>query len=350
MSEFPDFCCPQCKGLLYFHAKEYSCPQCTKRYPIVLGFPDFRVFHNQYTDYEPDDYKKAEFLLEQSDKLNFKELVRLYYSINPRVSKDRAERFMGRMFALVEKEVESLKEIEEVSKKRYRNRIGSDAVLEIGCGAGEFLIAAKDKFKHVIGIDITLRWLVVARKRLDELGLKALLICACAEYLPFEDGSFDLVIAEDVLEHVRCQEATLGECRRVMNRGGILFIATPNRFSIAPEPHVRVWGVGFLPRKWMNGYVKLFKGVSYEREYYKVLSFFELRMLLRKCSFQDHEILLPRIPEAELKGFSTFEKIQVAVYNMVGKIPFIRALLYVIGPFFHIVCYANKGRDGEDEL
>jgi hypothetical protein len=97
--------------------------------------------------------------------------------------------------------------------------------------------------------------------------------------------------------------------------------------------------VGFLPRKWMNGYVKMFKGISYE--HYKIVSFFELKMLLRKCSFQDHDILIPSILKAELKGFSIFEKIQVAIYDLVRKIPFVRVLLYTMGAFFHILCYPN---------
>jgi ubiquinone/menaquinone biosynthesis C-methylase UbiE len=315
----------------------------------VLGFPDFRVFANSYIEYE-DDYKKAEFLAEQSDKLDFKGLAKLYYDITPRVSKDRSERFLRRMFTLVEKGAENLKEIKEISEKRYRKRKCSNAVLEIGCGTGGFLVAAKDNFKHVIGIDIALRWLVLARKRLNELGLEVPLICAFAEYLPFEVGSFDLIVAEDVLEHVRDQEATLRESRRVLNRKGILFLATPNRFSIAPEPHVRVWGVGFLPRRWMNGYVKLIKGIPYPYEHYKLLSFFELKMLLRRCSFQDHEFLLPRILEAELDSFSTFERIQIVMYELIRKTPLIRLLLYLFGPFFHIICYADKVHDRRIEL
>jgi ubiquinone/menaquinone biosynthesis C-methylase UbiE len=347
-SSYPVFCCPQCKGPLKFGWEEYSCPQCVKRYPIVLGFPDFRVFTNPHIDYEYD-YKIAEFLVEQSDKLDFEGLAKLDSKTTPlSISKDRTDRFMRRMFALVEKGVENLTEIEEISEKYYRNVIGSNAVLEIGCGTGGFLVATKDKFKHAMGIDIALRFLVFSKKRINELGLKARLICGCAEYLPFEDGSFDLVVAEDVLEHVRDQEATLRECHRVINKKGILFLATPNRFSIAPEPHVGVWGVGFLPRKWMNKYVKLIKGIPYE--HYKVLSFFELKMLLRKCSFQNHKILLPSILKAELKGFSTFEKIQVAIYDLVRKIPFIRASLYIIGPFFHIICRPNKDGSKKDSL
>ncbi len=90
--------------------------------------------------------------------------MRLYWSITPEVSEDRAERFTKRTFALVEKGVENLKEIEASSRKK--DQTGFNAVLEIGCGTGGFLVAAKEKFKHVIGIDIAFRWLVIAKKGL----------------------------------------------------------------------------------------------------------------------------------------------------------------------------------------
>ncbi len=342
MPQFPDFCCPQCKGSLNFTGKEYSCPQCAKKYPVVLGIPDFRVFPDSYISYE-DDYQKARFLIEkaEADNLDFKGLVRLYWSITPEVSEDRAERFMKRTFALVEKGVENLKEIETLSRRK--DQTGFNAVLEIGCGTGGFLVAAKEKFKHVIGIDIAFRWLIIAKKRLDELNLDVPLICACAEALPFKEETFDLIVAENVLEHVRGQEDMLKECRRLLNSDGVLFLTTPNRFGLTPEPHVRVWGVGFLPRKWMGRYVKLIKGIPYR--HLKVLSFPEINKLLKKVSFQNYRILFPSLPQEELKNFSALEKFQVAMYEALRKTPFIRSCLYILGPSFHILCYANKNPD-----
>jgi SAM-dependent methyltransferase len=158
--------------------------------------------------------------------------------------------------------------------------------------------------------------------------------------LPFNDGSFDLVIAENVLEHVREQAAALKECYRVTRDEGILFLSTPNRFGLTPEPHVRVWGVGFLPRRWMKPYVKLVKGIPYE--HIRILSLFALKRLLRDSSFKVHQIVLPAAPIDQVKNFSAFEKLQAAVYESIRKTPVMRAFLYLFGPFFHVLCRAHK--------
>ena len=58
-------------------------------------------------------------------------------------------------------------------------------VLDLGCGTGSFLAAAGRELPDVGGVDIAMRWLLVARKRLDEEGLgRVPLACACAEGLP----------------------------------------------------------------------------------------------------------------------------------------------------------------------
>ena len=54
----------------------------------------------------------------------------------------------------------------------------------------------------------------------------------------------------DLLEHVAGQKDLIGEAHRVLAPRGVLFLATPNRWSLAPESHVKVWGLGFLPRAW----------------------------------------------------------------------------------------------------
>ena len=339
MPQFPSFCCPLCKGNLQFNESDYYCSVCDKRFPVVLGIPDFRVFPDPYINYE-DDHEKARFLMDRANEgnLDFKGIVRLYWSITPEVSKERAELFARQVFLRAEKGKQSYGDIVDLSS-RYQS-LKTHSLLEIGCGTGGFLVAAKGKFNEIVGIDIAFRWLVIARKRLEESGLDVPLVCCCSENLPFRDDTFDLTVAEAVLEHVREQETTLKEAHRVLKSDGMLFIGTANRFSITPEPHVRVWGVGFLPRKWMKGYVKFWKGISYE--HIRVLSLRELKALLKETCFSDHHILLPTMTEEELKNFSKFERMQVALYELVKKLPVVRNVLFVFGPFFHVFCYARK--------
>lgn len=330
-------CCPLCKGDMLLNEEAYYCVPCQRGYPIILGIPDFRIYPDPYIDYE-DDHNKARYLVENSRELDFEGMLRLYWQITPHVSSDRAERFIRHALALVDKGVADLREIEQLSVGR--GHIGSRSVLEIGCGTGGFLVAASQRFEQVIGYDIAFRWLVIAKKRLEEAGLDIPLICGCTEHMPFRDESFDLVVAEDVIEHVRQQDTTLDECYRVAVNGGAFFLSTPNRFSLTPEPHVRVWGVGFLPRRLMKPYVKLVKGIKYD--FIRVLSLPELKRLLRNSHFEDARIVLPTIPPEEVKNFSAFEKLQVKGYDLIRKTPIARVFLFFFGPFFHALSFVRK--------
>ena len=87
--------------------------------------------------------------------------------------------------------------------------------------------------------------MIIARARLRAAGVGARLVCANAEHLPFADASFGVATAVDLLEHVAESREVLRECRRVIATNGTVYIAGNNRYSAAPEPHVRLWGVGF---------------------------------------------------------------------------------------------------------
>lgn len=63
------------------------------------------------------------YLVENSRDLDFEGMVRLYWKITPKVSEDRAERFIRHALALVDKGVADLREIDRLSSGR--GRIGS---------------------------------------------------------------------------------------------------------------------------------------------------------------------------------------------------------------------------------
>jgi ubiquinone/menaquinone biosynthesis C-methylase UbiE/uncharacterized protein YbaR (Trm112 family) len=344
MSKQLAYCCPLCKGELESSAKEYSCRRCARSYPVTLGIPDFRLFIDSYSEdahqYKQDDFNQAMFLVEHYDKLDFEGLLRLYL-VDAKVTGDRYKRIYANTLTMVDRGIADLRDVEQLSAQH--RPINFNSVLEVGCGSGAFLVAASARFKQVAGIDYALRWLILTKKRLEEKRMDVPLACCYAEYLPFDENSFDLVVAEDVIEHLRQQGAFLEECQRVINGKGLLFLKAPNRFSIAPEPHVRVWGVGFLPRKWMSSYVRLFSDLPYENT--RLLSFFETKRLLKRASFRDNHFVIPPIPAGELKSFSRLRRIGAAGYDIVRKAPFLRTVLYLVGPFFHILSYSHKQQD-----
>jgi len=76
--------------------------------------------------------------------------------------------------------------------------------------------------------------------------------------LPFEDGSFDIVISNHVIEHVGGageQLAHLQSIARVLKSGGTAYLATPNRWQPV-EPHYRLAFLSWLPVRWRSPYVR----------------------------------------------------------------------------------------------
>jgi SAM-dependent methyltransferase len=95
-------------------------------------------------------------------------------------------------------------------------------ILDVGCGTGANLLMLS-KFGDAEGVDVSEDALAFCRER----GLENVKLGA-AEKLPYDDGTFDLVTALDVVEHLDDDLAGLREMRRVLRPGGrvLLFVPT----------------------------------------------------------------------------------------------------------------------------
>ncbi len=109
-----------------------------------------------------------------------------------------------------------------------RRRAGGHAqVLEIGCGAG-FFLSRLGGTHRAFGVDLSWAALRIAASR---TGAAALTL-ASGDNLPYMEGSFDAVVAFDVLEHLAAPERLLAEASRVLRPGGLLIATTPNLSSL----------------------------------------------------------------------------------------------------------------------
>ena len=138
--------------------------------------------------------------------------------------------------------------------------------LDVGCGGGSALFAMAKRARLAIGLDIVMGSLLLAKKRLAEAGIdNVALVCGSALEMPLRPETIDIQNATDVVEHVPDQPKLLAESRRVMAPGGAFFLNSPNRYSLLTrEPHVKLWGMGFLPRRWMERYVRWRLGKPYQ--------------------------------------------------------------------------------------
>ena len=100
-----------------------------------------------------------------------------------------------------------------------------DRVLDVGCGTGDFTAAMARAGADAIGVDVAEAALRRARSR--HPGVEFRLVPLDGP-LPFEDGSFELVWASEVIEHVADTARWLSEVRRVLAPGGRLLVTTPS--------------------------------------------------------------------------------------------------------------------------
>lgn len=100
-------------------------------------------------------------------------------------------------------------------------------VLEVGCGRGVALpvLAARLRSHLLVGVDVDRSLVEAARRRIARTGARAVVYVADVRSLPFENGSFDVVIDFGTCYHVggggAGQLAALREIARVLRVGGL---------------------------------------------------------------------------------------------------------------------------------
>jgi glycosyltransferase involved in cell wall biosynthesis/SAM-dependent methyltransferase len=111
--------------------------------------------------------------------------------------------------------------------------IDGKAVLEIGCGRGDFSICLAQKYPaaRITAIDFSQAAIEIARSRckgqLNNLRFET----GDAESLPFPSATFDLVISCECLEHVLRPEKMAAEISRVLRPRGRFILTTENYFN-----------------------------------------------------------------------------------------------------------------------
>ena len=104
-------------------------------------------------------------------------------------------------------------------------------VLDLGCGLGEYVRAFARRGARALGTDIAVDRLIEAQQRVVTTATRGVdgFMAAAGEALPFRDETFDLVVLNEVIEHVQDDRATLCEVARVLRPGGTCVLYAPNR-------------------------------------------------------------------------------------------------------------------------
>jgi SAM-dependent methyltransferase len=103
------------------------------------------------------------------------------------------------------------------------------ALLDVGCASGYYTARYAQRGGRATGIDVAESSLALARERAGRAGVGDRCVFAVGDVrnLPLEDRSFDVVLATEVLEHIREQRQALAELSRVLRPGGTLVVSSP---------------------------------------------------------------------------------------------------------------------------
>jgi len=154
-------------------------------------------------------------------------------------------------------------------------------VLDLGSGEGGTakVLAANN---NVFSIDISLTRLLRQTDRENNLYR----INGDALNVPLKNELFDLIVLQDVIEHVNSPAEMIDSLYSLLKKGGVLYLSTPNKFSLfnfIADPH---WGMPFvsvLKRKTIKKYfLRNFRKNDSEREdAAQLLSLDDLDKILR---------------------------------------------------------------------
>lgn len=318
----PDYLCPACGNRCEKATRSWQCTGCAREFPVLFGIPDFRLSGDRYLSLE-DERAKAARLDEFGRDHSFAELVAEYYRITDDVPPEMAKRYASYVAS------------GEIRGNEMLRRIPEDAsrVIDVGCGAGGVVLALARAGHQVTGTDIALRWLVIAKKRLEEAGVTADLVCADIKAPPFPSGSYDLALALDLFEHA-------GPCRSVAQQiGGLLvsdgrlFATAANRHTLGVYPPAGLFGVGFMPETVRRRYVVARRGLDTLR-HLNMMTPSGLRACLAESGFDGVRVAPMEIgPDRPLGSLARLVR---PLYARLRDVPVTGPVLTAIGPVFEI--------------
>lgn len=117
---------------------------------------------------------------------------------------------------------------DQLFRSRILEHLGpAKAMLDLGAGAG---IIREMNFRGLVGrvCGVDLDYRVLSNPFLDEGKV------ADATDIPYPDATFDVVISDNVMEHIADPRAVFSEVHRIMKPGGVFLFKTPNKYHYMP--------------------------------------------------------------------------------------------------------------------
>ncbi len=108
-------------------------------------------------------------------------------------------------------------------------------VLDIASGSGYGTKILSSSAKKVFGVDVSTEAITYAKKQYSGSNITYLL--GDGQSIPLPDGSVDVVITYETIEHIKDYRKFLDEVSRVLKKDGVAIVSTPNDLEFAEGNH-----------------------------------------------------------------------------------------------------------------
>lgn len=145
--------------------------------------------------------------------------------------------------------IRSIKENFTISTEFTQKPLKGISILDIGCGGGLLCEPLSRLGADVTGIDASKKNIEAASIHAKNNNLDIDYICTTVEELNIK-GSFDAVLNMEVVEHVNNQKEFIKRSCELLNKNGLIFIATLNKtlFSLIFAKYTAEYILNLLPR------------------------------------------------------------------------------------------------------
>lgn len=120
-------------------------------------------------------------------------------------------------------------------------------LLEIGPGTGWLLVHAAERGLACTGLELNPELAAFARSRAEQHGADVEILVGDIQHDAPAPASFDIVVANSVLEHVRDIRAALSHIHGALRPGGLLYFNSTNKFAPRSGEYPPLRFYGWLP-------------------------------------------------------------------------------------------------------
>lgn len=129
-------------------------------------------------------------------------------------------------------------------------------VLDYGCGRADLVRALRSVGVEAYGADVFFEGMDFTKMRVDPLIESGVVrLIPPSGDVPFPDGWFDLIVSDQVLEHVDDLGKVANELQRLLCPGGVMLHHFPT-IEVWREPHFNVWFSHRLPSPIRRPYLR----------------------------------------------------------------------------------------------